>query len=143
MLHSCLQHCRVLYGYGHFRLGGNQFYWLKAIQLSDDRFDSMIHLVISNIQPVVSGSDQSQDFRLRQGLLVHLEHSLLEITGVSMPTASKPVTHIVCPHCSERQIEPHLPLHDITPDGPLVCSKTAKPVTKEYYSCLIKNPVNG
>ena len=100
----------------------------------------MIHLVISNIVP---GGDKSQNFLLRQDLLEHLKLSLDEITNVSMPTAAKPVVHIVCPHCSEHQIEPHLPLHDITPDGPLVCSNSAEVVAKEHYSYLIKNPVNG
>ena len=103
----------------------------------------MIHLVISNIESGVPVGDKSQNFLLRQDLLEHLKWSLNEITNVSMPTAAKPVVHIVCPHCSEHQIEPHLPLHDITPDGPLVCSKSAKIVAKEHYSCFIKNPFNG
>ena len=135
---------RIFYGYGHFRLGGNQFYWLKTIQLSDDQFNSAIHLVISNIESVVSVEEQSQNFLLRQELLEYLIQSLNEITSVTMPTATKPVVHVVCPHCADSEmIEPHLPLHDIIPDGPLVCSLTGQVVTKEHYSCFFRNPLNG
>ena len=135
---------RILYGFGHFRLGGNQFYKLKTVQLSDDRFNSTIHLDISNIESVVSVDERSQNFQLRLELLEYLTQSLDEIINVSMPTATKPVVHVVCPHCSGTEIlEPHLPLHDITCDGPLVCSKTGEVVAKEHYSYLLKNPLNS
>ena len=136
---------RILYGYGLFRVGGNQFYKLKTVQLSDgDPFNSAIHLDISNIEPVVSADEQSQNFELRLELLEYLTQSLDEITNVSMPTATKPVVHLVCPHCSGSEIsEPHLPLHDVTSGGPLVCSRTGEVVAKEHYTCLLKNPLNG
>jgi len=130
---------RILYGYGHFRLGRNQRYGLKTVQLSDDQFNSIIQLVISNIQPVDSVEERSQNFLHRQELLEYLSKSLNEIMNVSMPTATKPVVHLVCPHCSGPKIpEPHLPLHDIThADEPLVCSKTGEVVAKEHYSCIV------
>ena len=140
----CIYVSRILYGYGHFRLGGNQFYMLKTVQISDDRFNSAIHLDISNIEPVVSVDERSQNFRLRLEILEYLTRSLDEITNVCMPTATKPVVHLVCPHCFGSQIlEPHLPLHDITSDGPLVCSNTGEVVAKEHYSCLLKNLINS
>ena len=135
---------RILYGYGHFRLGGNQFYQLKTVQLSDDCFNSTIHLVISNIESHVSLDQQSQNFLLRQELLRYLTESLDEITNVCMPTATKPVLHVVCPHCSgPKIIEPHLPIHDVISDGPLVCSNTGKVVSEENYSCVLKNPLKS
>jgi len=47
----------ILYGYGHFWLGRNQRYELKTVQLSGDQFNSIIQLVISNIQPVDSDEE--------------------------------------------------------------------------------------
>ena len=143
MTHTCYLSFRILYGYGHFRLGGNQFYWLKTVQLSDDCFNSTIYLIISNIEPSVSLDEQSQNFLLRQELLRYLTESLDEITNVSMQTSTKPVIHVVCPHCSgPKIIEPHLPIHDIIPDGPLVCSKTGQVVAKKHYSCILRNPIH-
>jgi len=112
------------------------------MQLSEDRFKSAIHLDIFFIEPVVSFDEQSQNLRLE--LLEYLTQSLDDITNVSMPMATKPVVHLVCPHCSGAKIvEPHLPLSDIIPDGPLVCSRTAKVVHEEHYCCLLKNLQNS
>lgn len=142
-MHVCYAF-RILYGYGHFRLGANQFYKLKTVQLSDDWFDSAIQLDISNIEQIDSVDERSQNFPFRLELLEFLTQSLNEIASVSMPTATKHVIHVVCPHCSgPKVLEPHLPIDDIIPNGPLVCSKTGAVVGKEYYLCLLTNPFNG